>query len=225
ALLPLYATFISAVKLNDFVPRLDDLPADCDEVYNEQIAGCGSSDFGPGSECSTQCVAGLISIREDVQRNCGNANVPHSSLLGFFLLGAGIQKLCPNVRVETQSRAQSTPTGGADSSTTPASEVPASSQAPSSSSSSEPVSSEAETTSSPERTQTQGGIVVDASTPAGFTEAPARPTQTGLSNGNTDGSSGGGSPFDISGSSSLESARLTLICSSLLFVLGAFAAL
>ncbi|KAF2723639.1 hypothetical protein K431DRAFT_282733 [Polychaeton citri CBS 116435] len=85
--------FTYAVSLNDFPPRLTDLPSACKSVYTQQIDGCGPSDFG-GGPCSTACVHGLDDLTRPILRNC--QGVSGQNIIAAFLAGDGPTSVCTN---------------------------------------------------------------------------------------------------------------------------------
>ncbi|ORY14397.1 hypothetical protein BCR34DRAFT_585794 [Clohesyomyces aquaticus] len=92
----------SSVSLANFTPRIENLPAVCQAAYTRPIAGCTAGDFsGNNAKCSSACVQGLVDIQKLVTTNCGDVDVPETSIIGVFLLGTGIPILCPGVEVTT----------------------------------------------------------------------------------------------------------------------------
>ncbi|KAF2262981.1 hypothetical protein CC78DRAFT_293548 [Lojkania enalia] len=215
----------NSVSLSNFTPRIENLPSECQTVYNRPIQGCTAEDFTSSDRselCSTDCVVGLVEIAKDVQQACSNVDVPETSIIGVFLLGFGVEALCPDVVITTVTPSPSTTQ--VQQQTTTKAEARTSSEAASSSTSS---------------TSSSEGIDVDTSVPTApgttlattFTETPtetaapsdteqpppantdsssAEPSQTASSQ-KSNADSGGGSPFDVQatgGSTTLRSLTL-----------------
>ncbi|KAF1945974.1 hypothetical protein EJ02DRAFT_14414 [Clathrospora elynae] len=209
--LSLLTTTISAatVSLASFIPSIENLPLQCNIVYNAQIPGCVANDFSQGATCSRACVQGIVLIAEAVLRKCKDVDVGETSIIGVFLNGFGIQSLCPGVTVTTSSDG-----GGSTSTSTEATNTLTAVTTTSSSTTkatSTLATSTSETSSAAQASSlssSTGGLTLDPNAsgtlatsiaiapPTGTASSTAKPTQTPdrqLSNAD----SGGGSPFDV----------------------------
>lgn len=196
------ATDTETVSLANFIPVVENLPARCQAAYTKQIDGCQAGDFlGDDASCSEACVNGLVEITHAIADACADVDVPDSSVVGVFLAGYGIQRVCPGIEVVTIQPASSTQAPARQSST----EAPE----PSQTSSEEEVD---EVTSTPSSTPTSSGaIAIDTTVPTTFqtsaaapsiaidtSASPAAPTPTeSASFSKSNDESGGGSPFDV----------------------------
>ncbi|KAF2276804.1 uncharacterized protein EI97DRAFT_346404, partial [Westerdykella ornata] len=190
----------SALSLANFTPRIENLPSRCHAVYTTQIQGCQAGDFTTQSgTCSSQCVSGLVTIMQAVETACAGVDVPETSVIGIFLLGLGVQTLCPGIEVVTLN----------PSSTTSPTSRPTTSPAQTTSA----TSVQTRTSPTTPTTSSPGGISVDPSVPTTLAtsalppeqstpppESPAPNTPGSLQKSNAD--SGGGSPFDITATGS-----------------------
>ncbi|CAO2651915.1 Nn.00g001980.m01.CDS01 [Neocucurbitaria sp. VM-36] len=227
----LTGTTSATVSLASFIPRIDNLPIQCSNVYNSRIEGCTAEDFNPTATCSSACVQGLVKITEAVNSGCSNVDVGETSIIGVFQNGLGIQALCPGVTVTTISSTSSSTTAPAQTSTQ------AVASTTSTTSTSETEDDEPSSTSS-------AGLLTDPGATGTFTTStvnapPTSAAQPGASSTDTNNSaspsgvansqlsnadSGGGSPFDVVATG--ESSRLrvvdvsmaTLLATALLFV-------
>lgn len=194
-----------SISLSNFTPRIENLPASCQSAYTSPIEGCQASDFTTADRCSAQCVQGLIKISNLVAQQCGNVDVPETSIIGVFLLGKGVPSLCPGVEVTTvgQSSTQAPPPQtSAQAQTSSAAQPPASSQAQASSSAAASSSSaeSAPAQSSAANTPNQSAAPPSSTSVPQITfdtgNAPPAPAQTADSQ-KSNKDSGGGSPFDV----------------------------
>ena len=217
-------TNVESVSLSKFVPRIDFLPQTCEVAYNTPIQGCTRADFPKDrnesiNNCSDDCVQGLIKIVQLVNQQCSTVKVPADSIIGVALAGNLLPKLCGNIKVVTTGQQTSTqgslPTSStsteasttqqAQSSSAQASDSAQStpsSTVPSSTAISSAASSPDQSTSLPPST-TQQGITIDTGTP------PPAPSQTAIGQ-KSNPDSGGGSPFDVTLSSSSSFSRVQL---------------
>lgn len=85
----------SAVTLNDFTPRLNDLTGTCQTIYTSDIDGCVGEDFQTG-KCSSSCVSALLSLGTAVRNACQGQHDDGSNIIAAFLKGQGAQNLCQN---------------------------------------------------------------------------------------------------------------------------------
>lgn len=226
---------VSAVTLNDFVPRIDDLTGNCETVYKSSIEGCTSSDF-ENQECSTECISALRSIGVTVRQSCQGQG-KSGTIIAAFLDGSGTNKLCPNavsVKVDATSAASSTTLTRIGSSTMVLSETSVSAtgiivDTPSIKSSSPTLVTFVSTATitpvgiSTTSTVTGSSLAFDTSTPSSIVEVP---TATALSSSSkthsaketkTSNGDAGGSPFDSSSAGATAAAsKITLLCGFLL---------
>ena len=101
----LMASTASALSLANFqVITNNQVPTPCIATYNGPIAGCQSSDFTNGRQCSATCTRGLQSISIALGAVCGNAQVDSKSLLGIALSGGIVQALCPGFGAPAASK-------------------------------------------------------------------------------------------------------------------------
>ncbi|PSN65715.1 hypothetical protein BS50DRAFT_396470 [Corynespora cassiicola Philippines] len=190
-----------SVSLSNFTPRIENLPSQCQAVYTTPIDGCQSKDFtGQTSSCSSPCITGLIKISKSINEQCKSVDVPETSIIGVFLLGQGIQALCPGITVTTISSAASTqqqtstPTPPSSSSSPEASSTPQSIQIDTTIASSTLATSATSTPSAPPAPPASSAPTPDQ--PAALSSSAPDPQDTGSSQvSNAD--SGGGSPFDV----------------------------
>ena len=221
----------ASVSLASFIPRVDNLPSQCANIYNAKIEGCTAADFAQSATCSNACVQGLVKITEAVNRACQDVDVGETSIIGVFQNGLGIQSLCPGVTVTTISSTSSSTRAPAQTST-------------------EAVASTTSTTSTSETQDAQssstssGGLITDPKATATLvtsavnapptTAAQAEPSPTGNSESAkpsgkansqlSNADSGGGSPFDVVATASSPRLRVTdvrmaaLLAIALLFV-------
>ncbi|CAD0081685.1 unnamed protein product [Aureobasidium vineae] len=87
--------YASAVTLNDFTPRLNDLTGSCQTIYTSDIDGCVGQDFQSG-ECSSSCVSALLSMGSAVRNSCQGQHNDGSNIIAAFMNGQGAQNLCRN---------------------------------------------------------------------------------------------------------------------------------
>ncbi|KAK7192569.1 hypothetical protein DPSP01_006509 [Paraphaeosphaeria sporulosa] len=209
-------TDIEAVSLSKFVPRIENLPQSCQVAYNTSIQGCTRADFPKErneaiNNCSNDCVQGLIQIVQLVNQQCSTVRVPADSIIGVALSGDLLPKLCGNIVVVTsgqQTYAQSTLATSTTSSTSTAASTiqqaqSSSTQATDSAQSTPSSTAASSVASSPSRSiqppsSTQQGITIDTATP------PPAPSQTAIGQ-KSNPDSGGGSPFDVTFSTSSSS--------------------
>ncbi|KAF2451811.1 hypothetical protein P171DRAFT_478835 [Karstenula rhodostoma CBS 690.94] len=201
-------TDIEAVSLSKFVPRIENLPQSCQVAYNTSIQGCTRADFPKErneaiNNCSNDCVQGLIKIVQLVNQQCSTVRVPADSIIGVALSGNLLPKLCGNITVVTSGQQTSTQSTLATSSTY--TEASTTQQAQSTSAQSTPSSTAAgSVASSPSQSiqqppsSTQQDITIDTGTP------PPAPSQTAIGQ-KSNPDSGGGSPFDVTFSTSSSS--------------------
>lgn len=95
-----------AVSLNDFTPRVSNLPSACESIYTSQINGCQPSDFG-GSGCSQSCINAFNRLQPAISSAC--QGVTGQNVLVAFMAGAGTKDLCPNAASPKSSSAPSQP--------------------------------------------------------------------------------------------------------------------
>ncbi|KAF2686839.1 hypothetical protein K458DRAFT_441548 [Lentithecium fluviatile CBS 122367] len=221
------ASATQAISLANFTPRIENLPSSCSAAYTASIEGCQASDFdvANGARCSAQCVQGLIKIADLVTTQCANVDVPETSIIGVFMLGAGVPAVCPGVEVttigssSTQAPTSQTTTQEA-SSTSELSSAEATDGASSASSTSDSETTTAVTTPAEQpTTATQPQITFDTSAAALPTTSPT--TTASLQKSNQE--SGGGSPFDVQASSS-STLRLSLFASTAMLGVALFVA-
>lgn len=219
------ASATQAISLANFTPRIENLPSSCSQAYTSTIEGCTAGDFSPDVRCSAQCVQGLLQIANVVKRQCANVDVPETSIIGVFMLGAGVPAVCPGIVVTTigqsstqaayptQAPPEQTTTTQAQASSTTAESSSAAATDSAASSASSTSSSQAQDTpaaSSPAPSSTttstttasQPQITLDTSAMAA---PPAATTTASPQKSNQE--SGGGSPFDVVAS---DSSRLRL---------------
>ncbi|KAF2014769.1 hypothetical protein BU24DRAFT_463526 [Aaosphaeria arxii CBS 175.79] len=203
----------SPVSLSNFIPRIENLPSQCQSVYTRTIQGCTQTDFTSSSGCSSSCLNGLVTITREVNRSCANVDVPETSIIGVFLLGLGIPSLCPNAVVTTIAATSAAPT-----------QQPPPPQTSSSEDDGDDVTTTT-TSSAAAVTSTSSGIAVDPSIPTDTTLATSiattavqsanPPSETGNQDAQSspatsaaapqqtadtqksNAESGGGSPFDV----------------------------
>jgi hypothetical protein len=228
------ASATQAISLANFTPRIENLPSSCSQAYTSTIAGCQASDFSPNVRCSAQCVQGLLQIADVVKRQCSNVDVPETSIIGVFMLGAGVPAVCPGIVVTTigrsstqgyyptssqappeQTTTQAQASSSAASSSAAATDSASSSASTTSSSqeSSAASSSAPSSTAAPTTTASQPQITLDTSAMAA---PPAATTAASPQKSNQD--SGGGSPFDVVASGSSTQLRLGRFASAMLGV-------
>lgn len=225
------ASATQAISLANFTPRIENLPSLCSAAYTSTIEGCQAGDFAANARCSAQCVQGLVKIAELVTRQCANVDVPETSIIGVFMLGAGVPAVCPGVQVTTigksstqpattQAPPEQTTTEAETTSTSESSSAAATdsaSSASSTSSSGTTISSSSSTTEQP-TTATQPQITFDTSAMAA---PPAQTTAASPQKSNQE--SGGGSPFDVQASGSPPPLRLGRLATTAMLGLAAFA--
>lgn len=231
-LVALAGTTSATVSLASFIPRIDNLPTQCANVYNARIEGCTADDFKSTATCSSACVQGLVKITEAVAKDCINVDAGETSIIGVFQNGLGIQALCPGVTVTIISSTSSSTTVAAQTST---SAVASTTSTTSTTSTSETTTSEPSSTSSgglitdPGATGTFVASTVNAPATSAAQPSSAEPQSSASASqkvnsqlSNSD--SGGGSPFDVvaTGSSSrlrvIDVSVASLLATSLLFV-------
>jgi len=220
------ASATQAISLSNFTPRIENLPSLCSQAYTSTIEGCQASDFSSNVRCSAQCVQGLVRIADLVSRQCANVDVPETSIIGVFMLGAGVPAVCPGVVVttigrsstqaaypteapeQTTTEAEASSTAESSSTRTPATLGPD----PTTSASSTSSSSESSVASSSTSTSTEAAATTTATQPqitfdTSAMAAPPAPTNTAApQRSNQD--SGGGSPFDVQASNAATPLRL-----------------
>ncbi|KAF1962205.1 hypothetical protein CC80DRAFT_399731 [Byssothecium circinans] len=215
-------TATQSISLSNFTPRIENLPSSCQSVYTTAIQDCTKDDFTAGARCSAKCVRGLLKISNSVAQGCKSVDVPETSIIGVFLLGAGVPALCPGVIVTTVSSSSTQPP--TQISTNPASTTTTSSQAKSTTSSPPPPpsqsSSSASSSSSPASTVTtstspqtsQAAAPPPSSTPRTLSietnTPPPAPSQTNSQQANQ---AGGGSPFDIGATAASSQIRYSSV--------------
>lgn len=180
-----------SISLSNFTPRIENLPQACQTAYTTTIDGCSATDFNKDTGCSNGCVQGLVKISKLVTQQCGNVDVPETSIIGVFLLGKGIEALCPNIVVTTIG-----------SSSTQASKTTASSEQASSTTAAQTTQTTESTSSSSTAAATSvasspnNPVAVPSSSASLSTSKPPAAKQT--TNGQkSNQDSGGGSPFDV----------------------------
>ncbi|KAF1849433.1 uncharacterized protein K460DRAFT_354282 [Cucurbitaria berberidis CBS 394.84] len=237
-LVALAGTTSASVSLASFIPRIDNLPAQCASVYNSRIDGCTPDDFKPTATCSAVCVQGLAKITEAVIARCKDVDVGETSIIGVFQNGLGIQALCPGVTVTTISSIASSTRAA----------VPTSTRAVASTTLTTPTTSTASTTSTPSTSQTKdgqlsstssGGLLIDPSATGTFTTSTvnAPPTSAGQPGASSTGNSnavkpsqvpnsqlsntdsGGGSPFDVVATGLAGRLQVTDVCTATLLAI------
>lgn len=102
--LALLASPTTSIPLSAFQPPIDpsNLSTTCASIYTTQLDSCTASDFATGATCSSPCISALVSTSEAVYQNCQSAQ-DNQLLIQQFLVGRGIQVLCPSVVVVTMS--------------------------------------------------------------------------------------------------------------------------
>ncbi|KAI4723781.1 hypothetical protein E4T49_08500 [Aureobasidium sp. EXF-10728] len=90
--------YASAVTLNDFTPRLNDLTGSCQTIYTSEIDGCVGQDFQSG-QCSSSCVSALLSLGSAVRNSCQGQHNDGSNIIAAFIDGQGAQNLCKNADI------------------------------------------------------------------------------------------------------------------------------
>ncbi|EOA90501.1 hypothetical protein ACJQWK_07433 [Exserohilum turcicum] len=221
-LLSASTTTALSVSLASFVPRLDNLPQPCSDVYTTAITGCTPDDFKQGATCSAACVRGLAQIGDNVKRSCADVDVGELSIIGVFQNDLGIPSLCPGVVVTTigsgsvmtsttmSTVARSTTRADTTSSTNSAAKT-TSTPSPSASSTGGSKSTSTDLVMDPNATATKATMTVvvppDNTAPPKDTASPTdlaptkqstRPQETVAPGAQLSNAfSGGGSPFDI----------------------------
>jgi hypothetical protein len=178
-----------------------------------------------------------------VEVACAKVEVPETSIIGLFLLGQGVQVLCPGIEVVTINPTSATPPPPAPTRSaqqpqeTEQPEEPTETQQPS-------MTSTKEAESTPESTTTSSsGIAIDTTVPTTFvttaapsiplppqdspTSLPPEPT-TSVTSQKSNADSGGGSPFDIVAtgtSASLIPMGTIFMCAIVATILLAFSAI
>lgn len=94
--------YASAVTLNDFTPRLNDLTGTCQTIYTSDIDGCTGQDFQSG-ECSSSCVSTLLSLGTAIRKSCQGQHDDGSNIIAAFIKGQGAQSLCKNAASAMQA--------------------------------------------------------------------------------------------------------------------------
>ncbi|GAB7339574.1 hypothetical protein MBLNU457_6178t1 [Dothideomycetes sp. NU457] len=87
-----------AVSLNDFTPRVSNLPSACESIYTSQISGCQPSDFS-GSGCSQSCINAFNRLQPAISSAC--QGVTGQNVLVAFMAGSGTKNLCPNAAIKS----------------------------------------------------------------------------------------------------------------------------
>jgi hypothetical protein len=96
------ASTTSALSLANFqIITSNAIPSPCIVAYNSPIAGCSTTDFTNGNQCSTLCANGLLAEASIVEAICGGLEVNPQSLLGLTLDGKLLDTLCPGLNTGT----------------------------------------------------------------------------------------------------------------------------
>ncbi|KAJ4322959.1 hypothetical protein N0V94_002114 [Neodidymelliopsis sp. IMI 364377] len=207
------------ISLSNFTPRIDDLPTQCNTVYNTKIDACVSSDFKTGATCSSSCLQGLAKIGAAVKSSCAGVDVGETSIIGVFQNNIGVDALCPNNQAATSSSSPSTArttlqTSTRASTTVTTGSTTATSTAQASSTSSSGLNIDPNASTATLATSTAAAVPTLVTDPS---SAPNGNSQ--LSNSD----SGGGSPFDVVATGAapqlpITKAGLTTLLASILFV-------
>ena len=98
SLISLLSTTITAISLADFKPKIPALPARCETVYRYPVKECVPEDFQGDNACSDRCQGAIQALVPYVDRECAGVRVGADTIIGIFLAGNGVDRLCPNVR-------------------------------------------------------------------------------------------------------------------------------
>ncbi|CAE7033352.1 hypothetical protein PTT_08867 [Pyrenophora teres f. teres 0-1] len=239
------STKAATVSLASFIPRIDNLPTACNNVYRTEISGCTADDFKPGATCTNACVQGLSKIGASVSEKCARVDAGELSIIGVFQNGLGIQSLCPGVTITTISSSGANPSTksstGATSTQAPLRTTLTSSASKVTSTASSSIDDgdedgdDGSTSSAPAPTSTAeltpdpnptSGVAVPPTSTAQAASSTSDSTPTSGPNAQLSNSdSGGGSPFDVvaTGSSSQRetfgTAAAALLATTFLFVI------
>ncbi|XMA15715.1 hypothetical protein WAI453_008506 [Rhynchosporium graminicola] len=206
------------------------IPLGCLLSYDRQMRDCKKTDFSKG--CSNDCVQNLLYIQRDVQEVCSTIQVNPTTLLGIVKNGGIVNALCPDLKFTTSSIRSIPPATTATSRTiSTATALPVasttaktsqtvislsivSSIVTSTSTSASASASESDSDSSTaDAPQTSATSISSATTPVAVpvtttstNKIAAAATSSTKSKATTkaDQGSGGGSPFDISSSGSID---------------------
>nr|POF13958.1 hypothetical protein CFP56_02982 [Quercus suber] len=137
----------AAVKLSDFLPRLENLSPACDAIYTSLVSGCQGSDFTNGAICSTTCISGLQEMTDAVKAACGNQDLEGSNVIAAYLADQGPQTLCHNAQAVLAAESSSSAAGASTSSPSDTTSAPPSSTTTTTSSSSSSLASSLTTSS------------------------------------------------------------------------------
>lgn len=96
SLVSFLSTTTTAVSLADFKPKIPSLPARCETVYRYPIEECVPEDFQGDNACSDQCQSALEDLVPFVNRECAGVRVGADTIIGIFLAGNGVTRLCPS---------------------------------------------------------------------------------------------------------------------------------
>lgn len=96
SLVSFLSTTTTAVSLADFKPKIPSLPARCETVYRYPIEECVPEDFQGDNACSDRCQSALEDLVPFVDRECAGVRVGADTIIGIFLAGNGVTRLCPS---------------------------------------------------------------------------------------------------------------------------------
>ncbi|KAH6661237.1 hypothetical protein BKA67DRAFT_654362 [Truncatella angustata] len=201
------ASTASALSLANFqLITSNAIPSPCILAYNTPIAGCTTTDFMNGNQCSSLCINGLLEEASLVQAICGGLDVNAQSLLGLTLNNKLLDTLCPGstvgtttvrvtVQPSTSTRVASTTLSSRQTLTTTSSSAIVVTTA--TSSSTQTIISSSIISSVPSQT-TSSTIQTSTASTAAITSGTAQATsiESTSTAAQPEATQGGGSPFD-----------------------------